>query len=116
MEKYADGCNNGTLDADNTLTLCNCRDEDGRILDEYGWHCDQPNSELCDNRIGLGYTRLMQYLTFSRLLSLYKAALRRQNITSHLKLWKLVIQYVSITVQTLVLTVMAFVTSLATTI
>ena len=59
IEKYADGCNNGTLDADNTLTLCNCRDEDGRILDQYGWFCSKPNSEICENKIGLAYTKLV---------------------------------------------------------
>ena len=50
--KYNDGCNNGTIDTKNTLTLCNCRKENGEILDEYGWYCDKPNSELCENKIG----------------------------------------------------------------
>ena len=57
-ENYKDSCNNGILDINNTLTLCNCRDESGRILDEYGWHCSKPNSEICENRIGLGYTKV----------------------------------------------------------
>ena len=56
--KYENSCDKGTLDTNNTVTLCNCRNNDGDVLDKHGWHCDIPNSVICDNRRGQGYKAL----------------------------------------------------------
>ena len=46
MERFDDDCNGGQLDANNTITLCNCRDEKNKPLDFHGWHCEIKNN--CD--------------------------------------------------------------------
>ena len=50
--KFENECNGGILNTTNTLTLCDCKNDDGTVLDSYGWYCDRPNSEQCKNKIG----------------------------------------------------------------
>ena len=42
-------CNgNGKFEAENTITGCSCRDENGDPTKYHGWHCEIPNLDLCD--------------------------------------------------------------------
>ena len=47
-------CNGGFLNKTNTITLCDCKNVDGTVLDSYGWYCETPNSEQCKKSFGPG--------------------------------------------------------------